>query len=398
MASAHRQPGSPHWFAFYRGADGRRKKKALAVRADEVPRTHARKLADELERTSRKARVGLLTEAGAREAVSDMLQLVTGRRLVFHSVEGWLRDWLADKTATKTPSTGRAYRCAVESFMDHLGERVRLGIEMVTPGDVRIFRDSLVKAGSLPQTANNYVKILRIPFGRARKQGLIPANPAEAVDSLPTVRAVRDTFTAEQVRTLLDTAEREGLQDWVGAVLMGIHTGQRLTDVTTLRWANVDLAASLLSLTQRKTKHKLTLPLHPELSEWLLAQPTAEKNSDPLFPTLAGRGTGGAHGLSGRFAALMEKAGIRSPLARDGSEGGRKLSALSFHSFRHTFTSLLANRNVSPEIRRQLTGHQSEEIHRLYTHHELAPLRAAMDVLPSIRQASKPAAKKPSGK
>jgi hypothetical protein len=45
----------------------------------------------------------------------------------------------------------------------------------------------------------------------------------------------------------------------------------------------------------------------------------------------------------------------------------------------------MANAGVSQEIRQKLTGHASADMNRIYTHHELAPLRAAVATLPSLR-------------
>jgi integrase len=51
---------------------------------------------------------------------------------------------------------------------------------------------------------------------------------------------------------------------------------------------------------------------------------------------------------------------------------------------RHSFTSVLANAGVSPELRMKLTGHSSEAVHRGYTHHELDTLKAAVSKLPAL--------------
>jgi integrase len=103
-----------------------------------------------------------------------------------------------------------------------------------------------------------------------------------------------------------------------------------------------------------------------------------------MFPALAGKNTGGRFGLSGRFAAVMEKAGIEGKITQH-AKGGRALSNLSFHSLRHSFNSAMANGGVSQEIRQKLTGHASAETNKLYTHHELEALRAAVSTLPAVK-------------
>jgi hypothetical protein len=44
----------------------------------------------------------------------------------------------------------------------------------------------------------------------------------------------------------------------------------------------------------------------------------------------------------------------------------------------------MANAGISQEIRQKLTGHTSAETNKVYTHHELESLRAAIAVIPRI--------------
>ena len=385
MASVHKKAGSPFWYAFYRNADGRRSSKPTGLLAKETPRGVAQKVADEIERLACRARQGTLTAERARECVSEIYQIAAGVPLVFHSVESWLKDWLENKCGAKAKATFNTYRVAVSGFLAHLGPRARIAIELLTPRDFVGYRDALVRSKKSPQTANSYVKMLRIPFNMARKHGLIGSNPAEAVEALTSDAVERITFTADQVSQLVATAAASGKPEWAGAILFGFYTGQRLSDIANLRWENIDLAATFpnLRLCQRKTKAAVVVPLAPALAAWLLDQPSQDDAKAFIFPALAGRATGGDSGLFAHFSALMSKAGFAADLAR-GIEGGRKLAALSFHCLRHTFNSIMANEGVASEIRQKLTGHASAEVHRRYTHHELSTLSKAIDVLPGL--------------
>jgi hypothetical protein len=51
---------------------------------------------------------------------------------------------------------------------------------------------------------------------------------------------------------------------------------------------------------------------------------------------------------------------------------------------RHSFISALANSGVSSELRRRLSGHASEEMHAVYTHHELETIRQAVSAIPRL--------------
>jgi integrase len=84
------------------------------------------------------------------------------------------------------------------------------------------------------------------------------------------------------------------------------------------------------------------------------------------------------------FKRVMERAGIKGRMLREANGAGRSQSSLSFHSLRHSFNSAMANAGVALEVRQKLTGHSSADMNRVYTHHELEPLRAAVAVIPSL--------------
>lgn len=375
MAFVFQQAGSPFWFADFRGPDGKRLRKSTKLRADAGPKKKAETFAQRLEQAADDARQGTLTEVRAREAISEIVRRTTGKRLAFHGVETWLRSWLAEKEATNARATFLAYRKAVNEFLAHLGpERAARGLELVTPDDVRGFRDSQVKQGKTPQTANNLLKALRIPFALAHSQGFIPTDPtaAKIVKTLPKEGTSRSVFTAPQLAALVTAAD----EDWRGMVLFSAYTGQRLSDVANLRWGAVNLAAGEVAFVQGKTKRHVSVPLHLSLTSWLQERQRRAPGIGKahVFPQKAGRGTGGGYGLSGRFRALMAAAGIVSEKTRVRSKAkgskGRTTYALSHHSLRHTFNSALANAGVSQELRQALTGHASAEMNKIYTHHE----------------------------
>ena len=149
-----------------------------------------------------------------------------------------------------------------------------------------------------------------------------------------------------------------------------------------MRWQSIDFDADTICFTPSKTGREITLPLHQNLKRALERGPRGIGKAF-LFPSLAGKGTGGAHGLSGRFTAIMERAGIEGKIRRV-VENGRGISSLSFHSLRHSFTSALANAGIAEEVRMKLTGHSTRDVHAKYSHHEMQLLRSAIAALPKI--------------
>jgi len=69
-------------------------------------------------------------------------------------------------------------------------------------------------------------------------------------------------------------------------------------------------------------------------------------------------------GLSNQFADLLAQAGLRAP-ARHTSASAKERSPLSFHSLRHTATTLLHEGGVPAAVAQALIGHDSEAIHQV---------------------------------
>jgi integrase len=74
---------------------------------------------------------------------------------------------------------------------------------------------------------------------------------------------------------------------------------------------------------------------------YMMKLPMDDNPKAPVFPTLYGKTSAGKSGLSMAFGRVMEKAGVEQGTIREKGEGvGRKVSARSFHSLRHSFNTV----------------------------------------------------------
>ncbi len=376
MPSLWKREKSPYWFCCYTSATGQRLKKSTK----QVDRKRAWEVCLAIEHAENHAKNGTLTEQVAKKIIGEILERTTGEQLHSYKVQDWFTHWLDLKEQVRTSKTTVRYRQVIRDFIVSLGNRANLALVHLTPKDLLAYRNSIVAANKTARTANLSVKVVSAALNAALRQGYIPSNPATAVESLPVKSEERATFTPAQVSKLVRAANG----DWRGATLLGYYSGARLGDVANMRWEAIDWPNKVIRFTPSKTKRPVAIPLHRDLERELLKN--AGIGRAPMFPSLAGKGTGGKHGLSGRFAAIMEKVGIKGK--RTQASGGRTLSSLSFHSLRHSFNSAMANAGISQEVRQKLTGHASPEMNKVYTHHELEALRAAVSVIPSIGDVS----------
>jgi integrase len=330
-------------------------------------------------------RQGSVTEANLRRILSATLERTEGRPLSHPSVATWLEQWIETRAGAISEGTRLKYVQVKDAFLRSLGRRRDAKLEAIGLKDFLEFRKQLLLEGRSPQTADQLVrKVLASPFTMAVKLGLLSMNPMAGLPPLKSTRIEKGVFTGEEISKLIAVAS----PDWRGAILIGFFTGARLKDVCNLRWGNVDLEKRLVTFRMGKTGQVVTVALHPQLEEHLLSLKSSDDPKSVLFPSLAGKSGGGKSGLSMAFRRIMEKAGIDAGVARVRSGAkGRSFSLRSFHSLRHSFVSALANSGVSSELRRKLSGHASEEMHSIYTHHELETIRQAVSAIPRLKDA-----------
>lgn len=390
MASVHKRVGkSKAWWAAYTGSDGRRHFRSTKA----TSKSKALLIAHEWETLAR----GNPTEAHFRRVASDLYQHMAGKPLHFHSCGEWLESWLKSTKSSVSERTYHRYSGTIDDFRKFLGERDKAPLASITPDEVTAYRDQLQKRGLAASTVNLCIrKTIAAPFESARRLGYITVNPCAPVkavkDKVAKSQARRRPFTSEQIGSLLTTSRSEKWKDtgWEGAILCGMTAALRLGDIVNLTWGEIDLGAETLTTAAKKTGEELKIPLHSAFVAWLGKQ-TRGIGKAPVFPKLHGRSIGGANGLSRKFKKLMDEAGVVGEIIREGGTAeqrkdakagaGRTITALSFHSLRHTATSLMANAGVAADTRKAITGHRDDRVHENYTHHELEKLREAVGLI-----------------
>lgn len=367
-----------YWYAHYRDALGRRRKKSTGL----TSKSKALEMAHALQRAAGEAARGVLTEVRARDLLSEILQSVSGEALRMFTVTQWFEHFVAQKRKSRADKTALRHEQMAREFVQFLGPRARLNIAALTSKDIADFRDHRHSQGLAPSTVNLDITILSAAFNAAWKQGLISVNPCAAIEPLKERAQRKAVFSPEQVSALVKTAAG----DWKGLILVAFYTGARLGDCANLRWRNVDLVSEITTIRfeQGKTGREIVIPISEALEDYLLSLPTPESDDAFLFPSLAQRTVSP---LSKHFRReIMKAARIEQRVIRKRNEdgSGRSVNALSFHSLRHSFSSLLANAGVAEETRMALTGHVTREMQQRYTHRELSILREAVAVLPRV--------------
>jgi integrase len=372
----HASGRSPFWYAVYRDETGRRIKKSTKL----TSKSKALEMAHVLQKAAKEARQQRLTEARARDLLSEILQGVNGEGLRTFTLAEWLNHFVKQKQKSRADKTALRHEQVMNECVAFLGSRARLNIATITSKDIADWRDSRESRGLSPATLNGDITVLSAAFNAALRQGHISVNPCLAIEPVKDKAGVRKgTFTLGQITALGKTASG----DWRGLILTAFYTGQRLGDCANLRWDQIDLASKIIRFQPGKTGGEIIMPLNPVLADYLGRLAKSKADETFVFPSLAQRNISP---LSKYFRKIMKRAGIEQRVIRErkAESGGRCVNALTFHSLRHTFNSILANAGIPEETRMALTGHTSREMNQRYTHRELAIYREAVSVLPRI--------------
>jgi integrase len=370
MASLRQRKGSRFWYACITLPDGRQKQFSTGLH----DRLEALAVATAAERAGRKHAE---TPHQLRRALDRLAEDFVPAA---DAAPGpWLQAWAASRAGEVKPKTLSTYRNTMDEVAGWLARAHIRSFGALTARQVTALRDYWATRNN-PPTANSKLKHLRVALGDAVKARLLDHNPAAEVGTLKCQTTVRREFRPAELELLLPSLTGE----WQAIVALGLYTGQRLGDLAVLRWRQVDLANGTITLTTAKTGRLVALPLVARACDALLALPAADAPDAYVFPGIAGQA---ASSRSNTFRGLLAEVGLAPGIGRSRKNQRvtrRTTLELSFHSLRHTATSLLKAAGVSDAIARAIIGHESAAVSRQYTHLDMATMRQALEKMPTL--------------
>lgn len=221
-----------------------------------------------------------------------------------------------------------------------------------------------VKAGN---TFNKYRAFLFSFFKVLQPYSRTENNPFECIKRKEKVKANRKrNLTKDELLKVLQVVPEDlRLLFW-----LGISTGLRLGDVCTLKWNNVDFDKNVIQKINNKTGNETISPLLVNVAEMLLQTPTEERTGY-IMPELAEQYTNKKKQphLCAQVMKVFESAGVQT--VQEGTGGGtgkRAVVEVGFHSFRHSFASICAERGLTLIETQNAMGHSTGAQTAYYTH------------------------------
>jgi integrase len=275
-------------------------------------------------------------EALVRGAMTDTPLLVNGT--VRQLVDAYRAQ---PEYASIRPATRRIYERSFKLIERKIGHRAA---DSIVRSDIRDLRNEISRT---PAGANQLLGTMKVIFRFAYREDLIP-KPID-MTGLKMKVGKWGTWQPQDIEKFLAA---EHPQFVLLAFLVALYTGQRLTDVMTMTWGQVDLDQGLIRLTQSKTRKSLWLPMHGALRDSLRE---AKKGTSSIYIV---NGVGGQpikpELFSGHyFQDAKERAGLGK--------------GLPFHGLRKTAGIMLAEAGATPFEIMAVLGQATLEMVALYT-------------------------------
>lgn len=156
--------------------------------------------------------------------------------------------WLESYAQFKAPRTYEGYRYTIRTYVEpYLG---RIKVQDLRPTQVQSWMTSLRGSGKGQRTVELAHLRLCQALDQAVELGVVARNAARRATVAQTEEKGKEmvTWTAEQARTFLEVATREGVYGPIW--LVSLATGMRRGELLGLRWADVDVEHEVLRVRQ----------------------------------------------------------------------------------------------------------------------------------------------------
>jgi integrase len=240
----------------------------------------------------------------------------------------------------------------------------------ITPESAAGYCSWMKKSGLSANTFNKRLFFMKLIYRVLRKAIRAPENPFENIKPQKLKQTPRRELTIDELNLILSNAEGEL------ALLLGLgtFTGLRLGDCCTLQWGEIDLARHVIRRVPNKTASRSGKPVLigiPQILYDRLAETPRTARKGWLFPELAAKylDLSKRPVITRKIQEYFERCGIQTHKPGTGQDtGARAVVEVGFHSLRHTYVSLCAERGVPLAVIQGNVGHGNAAMTRHYLH------------------------------
>ena len=198
-------------------------------------------------------------------------------------------------------------------------------------------------------TKNRYKAAISVVFSYACREYDLPDNPVRHIRSLTESRGRTRYLSDDERSRLFEVVRRSNWDKLYLLVLLAITTGARKSELTNLKWSDVDFDRQIAYISTTKNGEPKVLPL-TEAAVTELKQFSKQDNS-LVFDSVVKPGR--AYCFTKPWKKALNEAGIED---------------FTFHSLRHTCASYLAMNGASLLEIADVLGHKQIQMTKRYAH------------------------------
>ena len=296
----------------------------------------------------------------------------------------------AYRASGERPDSGPRTLADYEGYFNHLVRWLKENrpdlaeLRHVTKADAEAYTADFKKNHSAG-TFNKRVIFFRLMWRTLgdSEEARLTCNPWEKIKTLKNMATFsRRELTIDELRRVCESATGEMRLLFA----IGIYTGLRLGDCALLDWGSVDLVRRIITVIPRKTaRHAhgkpVRIPIHATLAG-LLTETPQEARRGFVLPETANAYQRQPSRITNRIQKHFTDCEIQTQQSQ--GEGRKALTAVGFHSLRHTFVSLAANRGAPLAMVQALVGHSNPAMTRHYFHESETATRETVALLPDL--------------
>ena len=240
------------------------------------------------------------------------------------------------------------------------------GVLELRNDEIRAFVASEHRRGLSPKSLQRRLSACRSFYLWLLKRGRIDANPADAIRAPKAARKLPQVLDVDEAVQLVEVATDAplGLRDRALLELF-YSSGQRLSEVCALKWADLDFAQGLVTVLGKGSKQRIVpVGSHARNALAALREEAAGQPGDFVFP-----GRGGAQ-ISSRAVQLR----VKKLAAQRGV-----YKRVHPHLLRHSFASHMLESSGDLRGVQELLGHADIATTQIYTHLDFQHLAKVYD-------------------
>lgn len=280
---------------------------------------------------------------------------------------GYLRD-----VRRMSPNTVSSYARDLAALANY-ADKHRRSIESLDRRDLEAFARALMTGGLAPRSVARAIACVRGLYKFLLVEKRVAADPAEDLRAPRAWPALPKYLDLDEVDRLLaqpDTSTPRGIRDKALIELL-YATGLRVTELLSLKAADINLAAGYLTCIGKGDKERI-VPLGESAADWVRryiaeARPALLKKQKCTWLFVNARG--GTQLSRVGFWKVLKEYGIKAGVSRD----------LSPHVLRHSFATHLLDRGADLRAIQMMLGHADLSTTQIYTHVLEARLRTVYD-------------------